>query len=74
MNTNKKFYDYFLCLSKISHGDLSREEAFFCFDSISTKLLVALELHCDINKIHFHVYLRTNNNVFFLINVFYNFN
>lgn len=61
MSSNKRFNDYFLCMAKISIGELSREEVFYCFNSISSKLLVALEKHSEEDKIHFHICLRTGN-------------
>lgn len=63
----KSNFDYFLCLAKIENGFVSREDIFFIFDDISSKLLVALELHNQFNKIHFHVYLRTYKQVKVLI-------
>ena len=71
MERSKNFYDYFLCLAKISVGELSREEVFYCFESIALKLLVALEKHSDDDKIHFHICLRTQNNVSFINKIFY---
>ncbi|CAF1036290.1 unnamed protein product [Brachionus calyciflorus] len=59
--SNKKFYDYFMCLAKIENGKCDRSSVFSMLESLSVKLLVAQEKHCIENSIHFHIYSRTEN-------------
>lgn len=56
---SKKFFDYFICLSNINRGSVSREDIFYFLDQYSTRLLVALENHANSSKIHFHIYMKS---------------
>lgn len=61
-----KIFDYFICMSKIEYNNAIKSLIFSVLDPLSSKLLVSEEKHSDSKKIHFHIYMRSINEVGFL--------
>ncbi|CAF0969246.1 unnamed protein product [Brachionus calyciflorus] len=56
-------FSYSICFANIPRRKVTRREIFDLVEPLSERLLVALEFHADMYRIHFHIFLETKTEI-----------